>query len=91
MLEFQGIHAPSRPVRHAHPVSDRRPADRPLELRRTHVGEEPRVDAHHRQQALVAGVGERQDRFGSVGVDHRMQSLGDLGERVVPAHQLERS
>ena len=45
-------------------------ADRPRQLRRAHVPEEPAAQSHHRQQALVAGVGEGQHRFGAVLVDH---------------------
>jgi len=53
------------------------------------VREEPAVDPHHRQQALVPGVGVRQHRFGAVGVDHRVESLGDLGEGLVPTDLFE--
>ena len=41
------------------------------------------------EQALVAGVAERQDRLGAVLVDDAVQAGGDLGQGVVPRHLLE--
>ena len=54
-----------------------------------HVVEEAAVETHHRQQALVAGVAERQHRLGAVGVDHVAEAGADLGEGVVPADRFE--
>ena len=47
--------------------------------------EEPPAEAHHRQQALVPGVGEGEHGLGAVGVDHLAQPRGDLGERLEQA------
>ncbi len=71
VFEFERIHRPAAAVGHPQPGADRRPADVALDPRGAHVPEEPAAETHHRQQALVAGVGERQHRFGAMGVDHR--------------------
>ena len=89
VADLERIHAERRAVGHRHAGADGRPADRAHETARTEVVEEPAADALHGEEALVAGVAERQDRLGAVGVDHVVQARRDLGERVVPRDPLE--
>ena len=65
-------------VRHRDAGADRRAAQGAHEPGRAEVVEEPGVEAHHRQQALVAGAAVGQHRLGAVGVDRRRcRSCGD--------------
>ena len=89
VFEFERVHAPPGAVRHPHAGADGRTADRPNEVGRAHVSEESAAEPHHRQQALVAGVGERQHRLGTVLVDDAVQPVRDLGQRLVPRDLLE--
>ena len=79
-----GVHRPTAAVGHPEPGTDGRPADVAVDPRRTHAPEEPAAQPHHRQQALVAGIGERQDGFGAVRVDHVVETGGDLGRALRP-------
>ena len=74
VAQLEGVEAEAAAVRHAHPVADRRAAHRPQQPAGAEVVEEPAVEAHHRQQALVAGVAERQDRLGAVVGDGVVQA-----------------
>ena len=84
VADLERIHAEPGAVSHRHTGADGRPTDRAHEPARTEVVEEPATDALQGEDALVAGVAERQDRLGAVGVDHVVQPGRDLAERVVP-------
>ena len=89
VAQLERVEAEAGAVRHPHAGADGRAADRAHEAAGAEVVEEAAVEAHHRQQALVAGVAERQDRLGAVRVDDVVQPGGDLGQRVVPRDRLE--
>ena len=75
VFEFERVHAAPRSVRHPHPGADGGTADVAIDERRSHVPEEAATEAHQRQETLVAGVGEREHRLGSVGGDHAVQAF----------------
>ncbi len=89
VAQLERVEAEPVAVRHAHPVAHRRAADRPQQPARPEVVEEPAVETHHRQQALVAGVAERHDRLGTMAGDHVVEPRPDLGEGVVPGDRRE--
>ena len=74
VAQLERVEAEAAAVGHAHAVADRRAADRPVEEAGAEVVEEAAVEAGDRQQALVAGVAERQHRLGAVAVDDVVQA-----------------
>ena len=89
VAQLERVEPEAGAVGHPHAGADGRAANRPIEQAGAEVVEEPAVHAGHGEQALVAGIAERKDRFGAVLVDHAVQAGGDLGQRVVPRDLLE--
>ena len=89
MLEFQRVEAESGTVCHRHAGTDRRATDVAQQATGTDVVEEPRRDALQGEHRLVAGIAEGQDRLTAVLGDDRVQTLADLGERLVPGDAFE--
>ena len=89
MAQLHRVETEAAAVGHPHAVPDRGAADRPHQTAGPEMVEEAPVEPHDRQQALVAGIAERQDRLGTVLGDDRVEPLGDLAEGVVPRDRLE--
>ncbi len=89
VAELHRVEAETAAVGHPHAVAHRGAADRADQPARPEVVEEAAVEAHDRQQALVAGIAERQDRLGAVLGDDRVEPVCDLAQGVVPRDRLE--
>ena len=89
VFELQRIHAAAGAIGHPQARTNSGSTDGPKELRGPHVREESGVDAHHGEEALVAGVGEGEHCLGAVLGDRCVQPFGDLGERFGPRDLFE--
>ena len=89
VAQLQWVERAPGAIGHRDAGPDSRPTQRPHEPGGSEVVEEPRVEAHHREQALVAGAAVRQHGLATVRVHDSMQLRSDRRQGVVPGGRFE--
>ena len=85
------VHSATGAVGHRQADTDGGSTESSMQLAGTHMGKEAAAEPCHREQALVAGVGERQHGFRAMGVDYVVETSGDRGQGLFPRDLLELS